>query len=165
MELENNRLLLNQVSVGHPIPDWSLESIFDDPIPNVRDFKGSPLLILFFNLSCPGCLGRAIPYANGLIVDKNMDVKVLGIHSNFNGADFDRDEFNSAREEFYIRFPMFRDANFDTSFLNFGAGGSPHWILVDKEGIVRYSIFGSDPDNALLRLDYMLEILKNEQIG
>ena len=162
MELENNRLLLNQVSLGAKIPNWSLESIFGDPVPDVDEFQGATLLILFLNLSCPACLGRAIPYANGLIVNKDIDLNVLGIHSNFNGADFSKEEFQKAKEDFYIRFPLFRDVNFDTTFLNFGAGGSPHWILLDKEGIVRYSIFGSDPNNALLRLDYMIDILKNE---
>lgn len=39
------------------------------------------------------------------------------------------------------------------TFLDYGGGGTPHWILVDKEGNVAYSIFGSDPNNALLRLD------------
>jgi len=163
MELENNRLLLNQVALGKELPNWSIEGVFDDSVPEVQDFRGTPLLILFFNLSCPGCLGRAIPYANGLIVDEKININVVGIHSNFNGADFSAEEFAKAQKEFYIRFPIFRDANFDTTFLNFGAGGSPHWILIDADGIVRYSIFGSDPNNALLRLDYMIDILQNEQ--
>ena len=95
MELENNRLLLNQVSLGKELPNWSIEGVFDDSVPEVQDFRGTPLLILFFNLSCPGCLGRAIPYANGLIVDEKVNINVVGIHSNFNGADFMIDAISS----------------------------------------------------------------------
>ena len=83
----------------------------------------------------------------------------MGIHTNFEGIDFPTDRFKQAREEFYIRFPFFRDKNYDTTFLNYGAGGTPHWILVDKEGDVAYSIFGSDPNNALLRLDLKMSEL------
>jgi hypothetical protein len=44
----------------------------------------------------------------------------------------------------------------------YNAGGTPHWILVDKEGNLEYSIFGSDPNNALLRLDFKInELLSN----
>ena len=46
------------------------------------------------------------------------------------------------------------------------AGGTPHWILVDESGAVVYSIFGSDPNNALLRLDLsMEELLQDKGMG
>ncbi|MEM9921422.1 MAG: TlpA disulfide reductase family protein [Bacteroidota bacterium] len=155
----NNRLGLSLVKIGEPLPDWSLESIFDEAVPSKESFLGKPLLILFFSLGCPGCLGRAIPYANRVVFEKGDGINVLGIHTNFEGVDFSKQRFESAREEFYIRFPFYKDINYDTTFLNYGAGGTPHWILVDKEGKVVYSIFGSDPNNALLRLEYVMNEL------
>ena len=155
-----NRLQLNQIKLGEPLPDWRLEKIFDEDVPRKEDFSGKPLLILFFSLGCPGCLGRAIPYANRIVYENEGAINVLGIHTNFEGVDFSKEQFLKAKEEFHIRFPFFKDYNYDTTFLNYGAGGTPHWVLVDKQGLVVYSIFGSDPNNALLRLDYMI----NEQI-
>ena len=160
--MENNRLNLNQIEINNLLPDWSISSISnDDLVPIVDDFKGNPLLILFFNLGCPGCLGRAIPYANRLVLEKGDDINLLGIHTNFESIEFSEAQFVKAKEEFFIRFPFYKDKNFDTTFLNYGAGGTPHWILVNAEGEVVYSIFGSDPNNALLRLDLKIEELKN----
>jgi len=155
-----NRLDLSLIKIGEPLPEWSIENIFDEKIPSVKDFTGKPLLILIFSLGCPGCLGRAIPFANRLVVENGNQLNVIGIHTNFEGVDFPKEKFEKAKEEFYIRFPLFKDKNFDTTFLNYGAGGTPHWVLADKMGNVVYSIFGSDPNKALLRLDLkMNEIL------
>lgn len=155
--MDNNRLNLNQLEIGRPITTWSIDSIFDNEVPTVESYKGKPLLILIFGLGCPGCLGRAIPYANRIVIEKAEEMEVIGIHTNFEGLDFTKEHFINAQEEFFIRFPFFKDRNYDTTFLNYGAGGTPHWILVNANGDVVYSIFGSDPNNALLRLDLKID--------
>ncbi len=155
----NNRLQLSLIEIGKPLADWSLESIFGDEVPDRTSFIGQPLLILFFSIGCPGCLGRAIPYANRIVYENGDKMKVLGIHTNFEGVDFSLEKFEKAKRELFIRFPFYKDHNYDTTFLNYGAGGTPHWILVDQRGNVNYSIFGSDPNNALLRLDYLINEL------
>lgn len=160
--MENNRLNLSQIEIGNVLPDWSIESIFnEDVLPTPSDYAGKPLMILFFSLGCPGCLGRALPYANRLVYEQGEKINVMGIHTNFEGIDFSIDQFEKAKEDFYIRFPFYKDKNYDTTFLNYGAGGTPHWILVDENGYVEYSIFGSDPNNALLRLDLKINEVLN----
>ncbi len=159
----NNRLQLSQINIGEDLPDWRLEKIFEDDVPTREDYLGAPLLILFFSLGCPGCLGRAIPYANRIVYENGDKIQVMGIHTNFEGVDYSLAQFAKAKEEFHFRFPFYKDYNFDTTFLNYGAGGTPHWILVDRNGKVVYSIFGSDPNNALLRLDYMIHEVKTEK--
>lgn len=159
-QLRNNRLQLSQLTIGQSLPDWSLEPLLGQEPGSVEDYRGKALLILFFSLGCPGCLGRAIPYANRMVYENKDWLQVIGVHSNFNGMDFSEDKFKEAKEEFYIRFPFYKDFNYDTTFLNYGAGGTPHWILVNAAGLVEYSIFGSDPNNALLRLEYMMHEIK-----
>ena len=44
-------------------PNWKIETLDGSKTPKLVDFKGRSLLLLFFNIGCPGCLGRAIPYA------------------------------------------------------------------------------------------------------
>jgi len=161
--MENNRLNLSQIEIGKPLPSWSLETIFGNNVPTIESYQGKPFLILFFSLGCPGCLGRAVPFANRLVFENGEKLKVLGIHTNFEGIDFPKERFEIAKVDLYIRFPFFKDKNYDTTFLNYGAGGTPHWILVDKNGKVAYSIFGSAPNNALLRLDLKInELFQSE---
>lgn len=152
----NNRLLLNEISQGTTLPEWQLETIFGDEVPTVASFKGKLLLVMFFNLDCPGCLGRAIPYANRVVFEQGDQISVMGIHTGYSSRKFSEDKYQKAKEEFFIRFPFYKDSNYDTTALRYGTGGTPHWILIDKDGIVQYSIFGSDPNNALLRLEYMI---------
>ena len=128
-------------------------------LPKIDNFLGKPLLILFFSLGCPGCMGRAVPYANRVVYENGAKINVVGIHTNFEGIEVSLEKFKSAKEEHYFRFPFYKDYNYDTTFLNYGAGGTPHWVLADEKGIAVYSIFGSDPNNALLRLDYLINEL------
>ena len=146
------------LKVDAPLPQWHLETIFGDKVPQVEDFKGKPLLILFYYLGCPGCKGRAIPFANRLVYEKSP-INVIGIHTRFEGKTYTDDELKAAKEEFYIRFPYYRDIAPATTFKAYEAGGTPHWILTDKNGVVVQSIFGSDPNNALLRLDLKIKEL------
>jgi thiol-disulfide isomerase/thioredoxin len=141
------------------IKGWKLKTITGTDIPDITTFAGKPLLILFFNLGCPGCKGRALPFANSIVVDYGNLVNVCGIHTNFEGLDYSDEELIKAKETYYIRFPYYRDFNFNTTFINYEAGGTPHWILTDKELNPVYSIFGSDPNNALLRLDLKIKEL------
>jgi len=127
--------------LNNQIQPWHLESIGQKDLPHYDSFKGKPLLILFFYLGCPGCVGRAIP---------------LGIHSNFEGLEYTNDEIIENLKSLHVRFPVFRDAGMATTFHDYQAGGTPHWVLVDKNGKVVRSIFGSDPNRALLWLDYAI---------
>lgn len=150
MEILNNEIL-----------PWHLESVGSVDVPNYKDFKGKPLLILFFYLVCPGCTGRAIPFANKMVYEHGDKINVLGIHSNFEGPEYSDEDLVSTLKSLHARFPFFRDAGFATTFHDYQAAGTPHWVLVNKDGRVIRSIFGSDPDRALLRLDYAI----NEEIS
>lgn len=147
---------------GRQLPEWDLLPVFEEEVPKVSDFRGKPLVIMFFYLGCPGCKGRAIPYANSIVYE-NVGVNVIGIHTRFAGKVYTDEQLRAMKDEFYIRFPYYRDLPEATTFNNYFAGGTPHWILVDAKGIVVQSMFGSDPNNALLRLDLKIkEVLQDE---
>lgn len=141
------------------IKGWKLKGINGLQVPEITTFSGKPLLLLFFNLGCPGCKGRALPFANSMVVEHGDKINVCGIHTNFEGLDFTDDELIRAKDTYYIRFLYFRDFNFNTTFINYEAGGTPHWILTDSTLKPVYSIFGSDPNNALLRLELKIKEL------
>ena len=145
-----------------PAKELNILPIFGDDTPVLEDFKGAPLLVLFFYLGCPGCKGRAIPFANKLMYEKTP-IQVIGVHSRFEGKVYSQEELRAARDEFYIRFPYFSDKNDNDTFTQFQAGGTPHWLLFDKHGKLVQSMFGSDPNNALLRIDLKIkELLESE---
>ena len=139
------------------LPDWHLESVNLGPVPTISDFRGKPLLILFFYLGCPGCLSRAVPFANSLAFEYGDKINILGIHTHFEGPDYSDAELLTQMDALYTRFPVYRDAGLATTFHDYQAGGTPHWVLVDAEGLVVKSIFGSSPDRALLWLDYAIK--------
>ena len=141
------------IELEKQLPNWELETIFGDNVPNIKVFKGKPLLILFFSLGCPGCKSRALPFANKMVVENRDKMNVLGIHTRFEGPEFSVEDFEEAKEEYYIRFPFYKDLGNANTFHKYLAGGTPHWLLINGEGNLQYSIFGSDPNNALLRLD------------
>jgi len=155
---------MNEFAIGKPLPPWKLLPILEDKVPKVEDYKGKPLLILFYYMGCNGCKGRALPYGNRIVYE-NKGVNVIGIHSRFNTKFntkiYSKEEHQKVKKEFYVRFPIFDDYNDNYTFNKYKCGGTPHWILVDKNGVVVYSIFGSDPNNALLKLDLKIaEVLE-----
>ena len=152
------------MELNQKIPNWELLPIFDKKVPNLEDFRGKALLILFFNLGCPGCKSRALPYANKVVYENGESVNVIGIHTRFEGPEYTLEDFQKVKEDYYIRFPFYKDNGQANTFHKYEAGGTPHWILVNTEGEMEYSIFGSDPNNALLRLDLKIrELLENKK--
>ena len=125
----------------------------------MEDYKGKPLLILFFNLGCPGCKGRALPFANRIVVENGDNIGVVGIHTRFEGPEYKLEDFQKAKEDYFIRWPIYKDDGQANTFHKYEAGGTPHWLLLNEEGKLEYSIFGSDPNNALLRLDLRINEL------
>jgi len=69
------------------IQPWHLETIGREALPHYDSFKGNPLLILFFYLGCPVCIGRAIPFANKMAYEYEDRTNVVGIHSNVEGPE------------------------------------------------------------------------------
>jgi NAD(P)H-dependent FMN reductase/peroxiredoxin len=155
-----NLMAGNDFEIGKPLPEWSLESIFGDDVPKIEDFKGKPLLILFFYMGCLGCKARAIPFANRVVYE-DKGVQVLGIHTRFEGKAFTHEELKAAKEEYHIRFPFYQDKEYAQTFWKYKAAGTPHWVLLDENGIISYALFGSEPNNALMRLDYKMDELLN----
>ncbi len=155
-----------EFEIGRMLPPWHVTRIADGDVPELAAFAGRPLLILLFALGCPGCRWRAIPFANRVVVERGDSVGVVGIYTTIEGEEVADDDIARDLEALYVRFPVVRDAGLAATFHAYGAGGTPHWILVGPSGTVVDSIFGSDPDRALLRLDYhLMEMADRRVVG
>ncbi|HLW39392.1 MAG TPA: hypothetical protein VKX31_03300 [Brumimicrobium sp.] len=110
-------------------------------------------LILFYNTNCLGCTGRAIPLAYKLSQEYKF-ISLLVIHSNFRIASFDREEILSVFTDQKSPFEIYREEK-NELYSHFDCEGTPHWLLVNGEGEMLHSFFGSQ-DGAQLKLEYAI---------
>ncbi|MDO5664637.1 MAG: redoxin domain-containing protein [Bacteroidia bacterium] len=122
-------------------------------------YHGKPLLILFFNIQCLGCVGRAIPLAFDYL-QEFKSLNVVAIHTLFGKEIVTKDDIINIFTNKELPFPIYFDIE-KTNYEKFECEGTPHWILMDSEGNVNRSIFGSQ-ENAQTRLIYALEELTKE---
>ncbi|MEM9950429.1 MAG: TlpA disulfide reductase family protein [Chloroflexota bacterium] len=130
-------------------PQWQVSSLNGLSHPQVTDYEGQHTLLLFFNLGCLGCMSRGLPLAND-IARAYPDLNVLGIHSNFGGLPYTREQVQAEIAKQDLSFPVVMDDK-HTTYDRYQAGGTPHWILLNDKGEIEKSIFGSLP-NAQQRL-------------
>jgi len=127
---------------------------------NLMDiYRGKPLLVLFFNIHCLGCVGRAIPLAYDYL-QEFKDLNVVAIHTTFGKEMISKDDILNLFTMKELPFPIYFDIE-KTNYETFECEGTPHWILLDKEGNPTRSIFGSQ-DGSQTRLIYALEELTRE---
>ena len=138
---------------NQPLPPWSLTTLDGSPAPAPEAFLGKPLLILIFNVGCLGCLGRALPFSLKLL-DAYPDLQVIAIHTHTPGPDYPPARIEAVKKANHLPYPVYLDQGHET-YDRYRAEGTPHWVLLDAEGKVRRSIWGSMA-NAQQRLDYAL---------
>lgn len=130
-------------------------SINDKEIPQLADFKGMYVLLLFFNRGCNGCIGRAIPFSLEL-KDEFPELQIIGIHSQFGSNTYTKAEIQEIVDYYNIPYPIVEDNGHHTYDM-YKAEGTPHWVLLDKDGVYK-SFFGS-MGNAQNRLYYTMSEL------
>ena len=140
-------------------PSWNLKSLKDSEVPALKNYRGGALLLLFFNIGCPSCLGRAVPKALKL-KQEFPDLQILGIHTRFEGREYPAEQIQLNLNRLKVDFPVVVDQGHET-WSAYDAGGTPHWVLINKNGEIEKSIFGSMP-NSIQRLDYsLIELFEN----
>jgi len=131
-----------RVEVGKPAPPVSLEQT----IPAARDLtlaslKGKPTVIEFWATWCGYCI-QEIPHLNAL-ADKFRDVRFLSI----------TDEQPSTVEPFLAKRPISGEVGIDrdgSTFKAYGIEGRPQTVLVDKDGVVRGTLYPTQLTAAVL---------------
>jgi thiol-disulfide isomerase/thioredoxin len=142
------------------IPEWKIESLTGEAVPRLEEFRGRPVLVLFYATGCPGCKARALPYAN-TVHWEYPELKAIGIHTRFDGPLYSNDQIKEIIAVYGLKFSIFKDQGMAT-FEAWAAEGTPHWVLIDREGKVMRSVFGSTP-GVLQRLDFALAELGLEK--
>lgn len=142
----------------HKVEEITVKSLNGETVDLMKIYREKPLLLLFFNIQCLGCVGRAIPLAYDYLQEfKNLNV--VAIHTTFGKETVTKDDILNIFTSKELPFPIYFDIE-KTNYEKFECEGTPHWILIDKKGSIIRSIFGSQ-DGAQTRLIYALEELTN----
>jgi thiol-disulfide isomerase/thioredoxin len=132
-------------------PDFQVrEWVGEDPGSMTR-LRDKVVLIEFFQLWCPGSNAFSIPLFDRWeeLYGGREDVVLVSIHSVFEGHEYQTDE---RLREFIRQNGIERTVGIDAlpaggegtpeTMKRFGALGTPHVVIVDKEGDIRFSAFG-----------------------
>lgn len=124
------------------------------PVDLIEIYKGNILLLIIYNNDCLGCTGRALPLAYDFQL-KYPNIQVAGLHANFPNREGTKESIKSVFRSGNNPFPIYIDEHHNV-YDQVQAQGTPQWLLINKNGILYRSIFGSQ-DNAANRLYYALE--------
>lgn len=126
---------------------------------DLRALHGQPILLLFFNIGCAGCTGRALPLTLDL-ARQYPALQLVAIHSHFSPTPVPIDSLKGVANYFKLPYPVLLDDG-DAIFRHYQAEGTPHWVLINADGTIRKSFFGS-MSGARQRLSYALIELFDE---
>lgn len=138
---------------------WPTEFVWQGPVPPPGEW-GRPGLVMFFNLECPGCVARSVPFLKRLAAERGDGLVVLAVHTSHGHRAYARDQvvpqLRRYAEEFArLPFPVALDLDGSVARAS-GAEGTPHWLAFDAEGRLVRSFYGSQ-ENARSRLEYLLD--------
>jgi hypothetical protein len=139
-----------------PAPGWDVSAWLNGDPGSLGHHRGKVVLIGFFQPECPGSREFAVPLFQrwSALYGDREDVTVVLVHSVFEDSGYRTPE---RLREFIgangISFPVGIDAHdgandsIPVTMHHYHAGGTPHIAIVDKEGMLRFSHFGTfDPE-------------------
>ena len=133
----------NQQGKVHPFPEFvGIASWINSEPLTLEGLRGNVVLVEFWTYSCINCVWN-LPYLKDWY-DKYTDegLVIVGIHSPEMRAEKKREKVLAAVAEHGLKYPVAQDNDFAT-WRAFGTVAWPTLYLVDKDGVIRYSHFGS----------------------
>ncbi|WP_043802388.1 peroxiredoxin family protein [Deinococcus gobiensis] len=119
-----------------------------------------PGLVMTFNLECPGCVSRGVPFLKRLHGEFGDRVNLLAVHTSLGHRDLARGDVEPTLVKFardFARLPFAVALDLDGSFArHWHTEGTPYWLAFAPGGELLRSVYGSQ-ENAQTRLQYLLE--------
>jgi len=146
-------------------PELVVERWFNTPQPISLDrLRGRPVLLHTFQMLCPGCVAHAIPQVQRIArMLRDTELVVIGLHTVFeHHAAMTPVSLEAFLHEYRINYPVGVDAAgahgpVPQTMAAYGLQGTPSTLLIDRQGLIRYSGFGQEDDIAIgLRLGLLL---------
>ncbi|MEM7531061.1 MAG: redoxin domain-containing protein [Chloroflexota bacterium] len=151
-QIHTEEVLPDPTLLGHHAPKWTLNPGWQNSIQSPEELHGRWAILLFFNIGCPGCTGRALPFARELLA-QFPELSIVGIHTDFESYT-PLTRIKTVMDYLDPPYPIVCDYG-DSTFRRYYGEGTPQWIIVEPSGVVHRSIFGSIAANQQ-RIDYVL---------
>lgn len=140
---------------------WPGDWVWGDA-PAAPTAAGAPTLVMFFNLECPGCVARGVPFLKRLQREHGAALNGALVHTALGHRSLERDDVVPTLRRFAGEFaklaqPVALDLSGELAQA-WGVEGTPHWFVFDKAGQLKRSLYGSQA-NTQTRLEYLLEEL------
>jgi peroxiredoxin len=142
----------SQSTGSSPAPALTTTRWYNSKQPlTLEQFKGQVVVLIAFQMLCPGCVARSIPLAQRLVqIFDPHDVAVVGLHTVFEHHDVMTPEALAVfLAEYRVRFPVGVDAP-DTAgaaipqtMQAYEMQGTPTLVLIDAQGHRRAQHFGT----------------------
>lgn len=152
--LEENRKIIteDQAIIGKPMPDVRLKDL-EGVEQALHNWQGNVLAINFWATWCPPCREEIPDFIDLQSQYGNQGLQFLGIALQY------PEELTEFLEEFPLNYPTLAggtDVIAAGKALGNGIGALPYTVIVDKEGIIRFTRRGklskSDAESAILPL-------------
>lgn len=129
--------------IGQRCPTMSLELVDSDSTVNPKDYRGKVVVLNFWGIWCGPCKSE-LPHFDRVAEEYSDEVVIIAIHSvrdkayapDYIGENFQGSNIIFAYDKSISSGP---DMYYD---LTGGAGYYPKTLILDKEGIVTYSVEG-----------------------
>jgi peroxiredoxin len=133
-----------------------------EPI-KLSDFEGKFKVVFCFQSWCRGCHKKGFPDLKKMIESTkgNSHVVFLAIQTVFEGHHINTfDKLVETQDQYNLKIPFGHDAgddgkSFPNTMMDYDTGGTPWFLLIDKEDRVVFSDFHLNPDEAVKLLKTM----------
>lgn len=139
-----------------PAPELSVDEWLNSEPLTLDSLRGKVVVLEAFQMLCPACVTHSLPQAQRVRrAYSSDDVAVIGLHTVFEHHDvMGPDALRTFLSEFRITFPVGIDRHdpgdrIPATMREYALQGTPSTILVDRDGRVRSSSFGTLEDLAL----------------
>lgn len=155
----------SRVSVGaFPAPEWNIGDwigkdgeTLAEPV-KLAHYAGKVVVMLAFQSWCPGCHSSGFPTIQLLKreFENSPDVEFVAVQTVFEGHDVNTlDKLLENQRNYALNIPFGHDAgteltnNYPDIMYKYRTRGTPWIIVIDKDGMVRYSDFHIDPQQGV----------------
>jgi len=139
--LAEARLLNPSIRDNRPAPSWDNQSWLNSPGPlRLADLRGRVVLLNFWVYTCYNCTNTVPSLVNFDRKYRERGLTLIGIHTpEFPPYSGEHDKTNVARalKQYGIEYPNAQDNDSRTWNL-YGIRFWPSFVLIDKQGIIRY---------------------------
>ena len=128
----------------------------------ITDYEGRIVVMLFFQHWCEASQERELPVLKNLVekYQGNDEIVFLAIQTAFEGfLENTPDKLKVTAEKFDLDIPFghkIKAPGFPGISGAYKPGGTPWWVIIDREGIVEYNGFRLNEEEAIKNFDKML---------